>query len=109
MIEIRLASLGTNSLGVNSGQKTKNGKTVVTGNVKPLTGKDVDAIGKIKAVKYASAVLNTTGNVVPGNRNVLTAVTGVGEDSIFINNWFPERMTFFNHLCSQSLLISHQS
>ena len=82
---------------------------MTTGNVKPLTGKDIDAIGKIEAVKYASAILNTTGNVVSGNRNVLTAVIGVGEDSIFINDWFPERMMFFNHLYSQSLLIPHQS
>ncbi len=98
MIEGQLASLGANSLAVKSGKITKSGKTVVTGNVKPLTGKDVEAIGSIEAVKYVSAISNTTANVVSGNRNVLTAVIGVGEDFIFINDWFPERGTFFNRL-----------
>ena len=98
MIEGQLASLGANSLAVKSGKITKSGKTVVTGNVKPLTGKDVEAIGSIEAVKYVSAISNTTANVVSGNRNVLTAVIGVGENFIFINDWFPERGTFFNAL-----------
>ena len=98
MIEGQLASLGANSLVVNSGKRTKSGKTVVTGNVKPLTGKDVAAIGNLEAVKYASAISNTTANVVSGNRNIFTAVIGVGKDFIFINDWFPERGTFFNEL-----------
>ena len=98
MIEGQLASLGANSLVVNSGKRTKSGKTVITGNVKPLTGKDVEAIGDIEAVKYVSAISNTTANVVSGNRNIFTAVIGVGEDFIFINDWFPERGTFFNEL-----------
>ena len=98
MIEGQLASLGANSLVVNSGKRTKSGKTVVTGNVKPLTGKDVEAIRDIEAVKYVSAISNTTANVVSGNRNAFTAVIGVGKDFIFINDWFPERGTFFNEL-----------
>ena len=98
MIEGQLASLGANSLAVKSGKITKSGKTVVTGNVKPLTGKDVEAIGSIEAVKYVSAISNTTANVVSGNRNVFTAVIGTGKDFIFINDWFPERGTFFNAL-----------
>ena len=76
-IEGQLASLGANSLVVNSGKRTKSGKTVVTRNVKPLTEKDVDAIGEIEAVKYVSAISNTTGNIVSGNRNAFTAVIGV--------------------------------
>ena len=98
MIEGQLASLGANSLVVNSGKRTKSGKTLVTGNVKPLTGKDVDAIGSLESVKYSSAISNTTANIVSGNRNVFTAVIGVGKDFIFINDWFPERGTFFNEL-----------
>ena len=98
MIEGQLASLGANSLVVNSGKRTKSGKTLVTGNVKPLTGKDVDAIGSLESVKYASAISNTTANVVSGNRSVFTAVIGTGQDFIFINDWFPERGTFFNEL-----------
>ena len=59
MIEGQLASLGANSLVVNSGKRTKSGKTVITGNVKPLTGKDVEAIGTVVGIlisKLASAL-----------------------------------------------------
>lgn len=98
MIEGQLASLGANSLVVNSGKRTKSGKTLFASNLKPLTGGDVEAIRNLEAVKYASAISNTTANVVSGNRNVFTAVIGTGEDFIFINDWFPERGTFFNKL-----------
>lgn len=98
MIEGQLASLGANSLVVNSGKRTKSGKTLFAGNLKPLTGGDVEAIRNLDVTKYVSAISNTTANVVSGNRNVFTAVIGTGEDFIFINDWFPERGTFFNEL-----------
>ena len=98
MIEGQLASLGANSLAVKSGKITKSGKTLLAGNVKPLTRKDVEAIGNLESVKYVSAISNTTANVVSGNRNVFTAVIGTGKDFIFINDWFPERGTFFNEI-----------
>ena len=98
MIEGQLASLGANSLVVNSGKRTKSGKTVGTGNVKPLTSKDVAAIRDLDVTKYVSAISNTTANVVSGNRNVVTAIIGTGKDFVFINDWFPERGTFFNEL-----------
>lgn len=98
MIEGQLASLGANSLVVSSGKRTKSGKTSIAGNVKPLTGGDVDAIKNLDVTKYASAISNTTANIVSGNRNVFTAVIGVGKDFILINDWFPEKGTFFNDL-----------
>ena len=98
MIEGQLASLGANSLAVKSGKITKSGKTLLGGNIKPLTRKDVEAIGNLESVKYVSAISNTTANVVSGNRNVFTAVIGTGKDFIFINDWFPERGTFFNEI-----------
>lgn len=98
MIEGQLASLGANSLVVSSGKRTKSGTTLVTGNLKPLTDKDMDAIGNLKVVKYVSAISNTNVNVVSNNRNVFTAIIGTGKDFIFINDWFPERGTFFNEL-----------
>ena len=98
MIEGQLVSLGANSLVVKSGKITKSGKTLFSSNLKPLTGNDVEAIGHLEAVKYVSAISNTTANVVSGNRNVFTAVIGTGEDFIFINDWFPEKGTFFNEL-----------
>ncbi len=98
MIEGQLLSLGANSLVIKSGKITKSGKTNVAGNIKPFTGKDVEAIKRIEAAKYVSAISNTTGNVVSGNRNVFTALVGVGKDFIFINDWFPQQGTFFNDL-----------
>lgn len=98
MIEGQLASLGANSLVVKSGKITKSGKTLFSSNLKPLTGTDVEAIGNLEAVKYVSAISSTTANIVSGNRNVFTAVIGTGKDFIFINDWFPERGTFFNEL-----------
>ena len=98
MIEGQLASLGSNSLIVRSGKITKSGKPLLTSNLKPLTNNDVEAIGELEAVKYVSAIANTTANVISGNRNVFTAVIGTGKDFIFINDWFPERGTFFNEI-----------
>ena len=98
MIEGQLASLGANSLSVKSGKITKSGKTLFASNLKPLTGNDVEAIGDLEAVKYVSAISNTTANVVSGNSNVFTAVIGTGKDFIFINDWFPEMGTFFNEI-----------
>ena len=98
MIEGQLASLGANSLVVNSGKRTKSGKSLFSSNLKPLTGKDVDAIRNLEAVKYVSPISNTAANIVSGNRSVFTAVIGTGKDFIFINDWFPEKGTFFNEL-----------
>ena len=98
MIEGQLASLGANSLVVNSGKRTKSGKSLFASSLKPLTGNDVDAIRNLEAVKYVSPISNTVANIVSGNRNVFTAVIGTGEDFIFINDWFPEKGTFFNEL-----------
>ena len=98
MIEGQLASLGANSLVVNTGKRTKSGKSIVTGNVKPLTGKDVEAIRSLDIVKYVSAIFNTNANVVSGSRNIFTAIIGTGKDFILINDWFPKKGTFFNDL-----------
>ena len=98
MIEGQLASLGANSLVIKSGKLTKSGKTLFAGNLKPLTGEDVDAIRKLEVTRYVSPISNTTANVVSGNRNVFTAVIGTGKDFVFINDWFPEKGTFFNEL-----------
>ncbi len=98
MIEGQLASLGANSLVVSSGKRTKSGKTAITGNIKPLTGNDVDAIKNLDVTKHVSAISNTTANIVSGNRNIFTAVIGTGKDFILINDWFPEKGTFFNDL-----------
>ena len=98
MIEGQLASLGANSLVVSSGKRSESGKVIRTGNIKPLTAKDVEAIRDLDVTKYVSAISNTAENVISGNRNVFTAIIGTGKDFMFINDWFPERGTFFNEI-----------
>ena len=98
MIEGQLAALGANSLIVESGKLTKSGRTLFASNLKPLTGEDVDAIRSLEVIEYVSPISNTTANVVSGNRNVFTAIIGTGKDFVFINDWFPEKGTFFNEL-----------
>lgn len=96
MIEDQLMALGANSLVVTSGKRTKSGQSTFAGAMKPLTSEDIGAIKKLEVTQYVSGISNTTSNIVSGNRNVFTAVVGTGKDFIFINDWFPDRGTFFN-------------
>ena len=98
MIEDQLMALGANSLVVTSGKRTKSGRTVFTGTMKPLNSEDIDAIKNLESVQYVSGISNTTSNVVSGSRNVFTAIVGTGKDFVFINDWFPVKGTFFNDL-----------
>ena len=98
MIEDQLMALGANSLVVTSGKRTKSGRTVFTGTMKPLRREDVEAIRNLDSVQYVSGISSTTSNAVSGSRNVFTAIVGTGKDFVFINDWFPERGTFFNDL-----------
>ena len=98
MIEDQLMALGANSLVARSGKETKSGRYVFTAAMKPLTREDVKAIKNLDSVQYASGISNTSSNVVAGNRNIFTLIVGAGRDFVFINDWFPERGTFFNDL-----------
>ncbi|NIP30175.1 MAG: FtsX-like permease family protein [Candidatus Dadabacteria bacterium] len=97
MIESQLTNLGGKSLVVNSGIRTKSFKTEKK-NVKPLTKKDAKAIRDIKVIKYVSEIINTTSNVISGNRNIFTVVVGTSPEFTMINDWHPQRGTYFNNL-----------
>ncbi len=96
MIENQLAALGGNSLIVNPGRITKGGKRSFEGNIKPLTKKDADAIRTIPVVRYVSEITDTTDMVTANGISWFTTIVGVSPDFMYINDWFPEKGTFFD-------------
>lgn len=97
MIENQLTALGGKSLIVNSGPKTKTGRTKADATIKPLTKADAEEIRKLDTVQYVSEILDTTATAVAGNKDWFTKIVGVSPEFIFINDWFPSRGTFFNN------------
>lgn len=97
LIEQQLVSLGGNSLIVNSGRRAGTGAILQSGNVKPLTAADAEAIKKLNVVTYVSPTIDTTQTVIWGNRNWFTTIVGASPDFTFINDWFPERGNFFTY------------
>lgn len=96
-IETQLTSLGGNSLIVYTGLRTGSGKKDQDVELKPLTQRDADVIRKLDVVKNVSEIVNTTTSVSNGYNNHFTLVVGTSPEFIFINDWFPERGTFFNN------------
>lgn len=97
MIENQLTTLGGNSLIVNSGKRTGSGKKSITGDIKPLTIDDANSIRNLSSVKYVSEIVDTTKNVVAADKTWFTTIVGSSPDFIFINDWLPEKGTFFNY------------
>lgn len=97
LVEEQLVSLGGNSLIVNSGRRAGTGATLQSGNVKPLTAGDAEAIKKLNVVTYVSPTIDTAETVIWGNRNWFTTIVGASPDFTFINDWFPERGNFFTY------------
>jgi putative ABC transport system permease protein len=95
LIQEQIISLGGTYLIVSSGKMTRSGASVRTGNVIPLTSDDAEAIGELDAVTNVSPILRTTDQVVWHNRDWFTSIVGVSPDFPIINDWFPEKGTFF--------------
>lgn len=96
-IETQLTSLGGNSLIVYTGYRTSSGKKDEKADLKPLTQKDANVIRKLDVVKHVSEIVNTTTNVSNGYQNHFTLIVGASPEFVFINDWFPEKGTFFNN------------
>jgi putative ABC transport system permease protein len=94
LIEEQLISLGGNSLIIGPGTRAASG---VTGGpaTSTLTPGDAEAIGKLGAVTHVSPILDTTEWVVWNNRNWFTTIVGASPDFTYINDWLPERGSFF--------------
>lgn len=94
-IEAQMMSLGGSVLMVSSSSKVRSGVSEPASRADDLTVKDAEAIRKLGMVTHVSPLANTTQRVIRGNRNWFTAIVGASADFATINDWLPERGTFF--------------
>ncbi len=86
-ISERFSSMGSNMIMVRPGADQGPGG-VRSGSVSTLTVDDATAIGsECSAVKYASPVYGGNAQVVYGNQNWSTSVTGTTPDYLFVRDW----------------------
>ena len=84
----QIASMGSNMLIVLSGSSTSGGLRFGSGTVPTLTADDAKAIAnEIPAVKYVAPNLNGVAQVVFGNQNWSTVVTGQVPEFLDIREW----------------------
>jgi putative ABC transport system permease protein len=97
MIEENLTGLGGNSLIVNAGKRARSGTTLNLNEEKPLMPGDADAIRGLSIVKQVSEIIDTAEQVTSGKMNWFTTIVGVSPEFTYINDWFPDRGSFFNN------------
>lgn len=95
-IETQLTSLGGKSLIVYKGVSTSSGKKEQDVNLKPITVKDSNAIRELETVEYVSEIITVTTDISNGFKSHFSLVVGAAPDFVYINDWFPQRGTFFN-------------
>ena len=96
MIEENLTGLGGTSLIVNAGKRAGSGALLNLSKEKPLMASDADAIRGLRIVKHVSEIIDTAELVASGKMNWFTTIVGVSPEFTYINDWFPERGSFFN-------------
>lgn len=96
MIEENLTGLGGTSLIVNAGKRTGSGAMLNLSKEKPLMASDADAIRGLRIVKHVSEIIDTAELIASGKMNWFTTIVGVSPEFTYINDWFPERGSFFN-------------
>jgi putative ABC transport system permease protein len=95
----QIASIGSNLLIVIPGSTTSGGLRMGFGTKPSLTYDDALAIGEeCDAVQYAAPILPGTIQVVYGNRNWSTLVSGVTPDYEEVRGWKPVKGRFFSRL-----------
>lgn len=94
-ISERFSSMGSNMIMVRPGADQGPGG-VRSGSVNTLTADDAAAIGsECSAVAYAAPVFGGSGQIVYGNQNWSTSVTGTTPDYLFVRDWSIESGTVF--------------
>ena len=84
----RIASMGSNLLIVRSGSSTSGGLRMGSGTVPTLTVDDAEAIlNEIPSVRYVAPDLPGVAQVVYGNQNWSTSITGTVPEMLEIRNW----------------------
>ena len=91
-----LTGLGTNTLMIQSGTANRNGAFGAEGTAQTLTTSDVQAIATIPHVANVSPVITVGAQVIYGNRNWNTQVTGVSPSYQSLQNWQLAGGTWFS-------------
>jgi putative ABC transport system permease protein len=87
-IEEQIASMGSNLLMVDSGSSTSGGFRGGAGTAPTLTVDDAKAIGtEIPGVKYVAPSIRGAAQVVYGNQNWSTGITGTAPEMLEIRGW----------------------
>jgi len=95
-IEGEVASLGTNLLMVRPGSIDTGGVRGGAGSRPSLTMKDVARLEKnATQLRWVSAEVRANGQVIAGNNNWNTTITGVSPDYLAIRNYEMESGAFF--------------
>ncbi len=87
-INEQIASMGSNLLIVQSGSSTSGGMRMGSGTVPTLTVDDAEAIlTEVSSVKYATPTLPGVAQVIYGNQNWSTSITGTMPEMLDIRDW----------------------
>ncbi len=97
-IKENLSSLGSNSLIIRPGSTSSGGVSLgaAASGTSRFVLTDLEKIKKIPSVKYASAEMSKTAQVVYGNSNWSTTITGASKDYVAMQNAQPVSGRFFN-------------
>jgi len=96
-VEDRFNSMGTNLLFVRAGSGTFHGRQSGSGSRRTLKAEDAKAIAeRCSAVKYISPSVQTRAQVIYGNKNWNTSITGCGDKFPEIRNWQMDEGIFFD-------------
>ncbi len=96
-IKKRLASLGSNLLSVRPAWHRLRGVALEPGSITRLTIEDAEEIKKVPYVKRVNSTVSGRGQVVYGNKNWNTRITGVTPEYSFIRASEPAEGRFFNN------------
>jgi putative ABC transport system permease protein len=84
----QIASMGSNLLIVQSGSSTSGGLRMGSGSVPTLTVDDAEAIlTEVPSVKYVAPNISGVAQVVYGNQNWSTSITGTMPEMLDIRDW----------------------
>ena len=95
MIEDQLASLGGSSFIVKTGKRGVGPGSQEKAYI--LTPKDAEAIKELDMVTHVSPLIDLGQQIIWGNQDWYTLILGVAPDFVYINDWFPDRGSFFNN------------
>ena len=96
MIEENIATAGTNIINVNAGNFTSGGAHGGMGSSNTLTAEDAEAIREVPGVRYVAAGITSRNQVIFGNQNWQTRISGTDIDLPMIKSWTTEYGTFFS-------------